>query len=161
MTGFNYRCGICKKEFPMFSPDVGKIPQRESLKPTCNIIVHNFNVGILKKRCFRCDDKVIAKMEKILNRDRNRVDLSEKAFKKDPCDDSPFIEYAAWKKKKTQWEASHRYVCNKCNRGYDELKHTFSKNVRVLAGSYAVLQTDNTCQACIHEIIKELKEALR
>ena len=154
-----YQCQICTKKFPAIAPYGGRIPQRENLKPSCNIIIHNFNVGLLGKRCFKCDEKIVNKMEKILNKDRNKIDLSERKFNKDMFD--PFETYDEWKKRMTIERSKGKHVCTKCKKGYDDLKYTFSKNVRILAGSYAILETDNTCTECIKEITKELKELLK
>jgi len=158
-----YQCNLCKKKFPMYAKYGGRIPQKENLKPVCNIIIHDFNVGHLPTRCFKCDDKIVDKMEKILNKDRNKIHLTEKVFDKilGGDMDNPFISYKEWAKLEQAKIDAHKYKCTKCNRGFDELKLTFSKNIRVLAGTYAILRTNNTCLECIDEITEDLKGEIK
>ena len=155
-----YQCQICNKKFPMFLPYGGRIPQRNNLKQNASLTVHNLLVKQLPVRCFKCDEKIMEKISKVINKDRRRIDLSEKAYNKD-LTGNPLEEHADWKKRKMIEYSSGKFKCSACQKGFDDIKHVFSRTVRIKVGMYGVGVMTNMCMECINDIVQDLRRVLK
>lgn len=165
MVKIIYNCEICNSDFDGSTPFGNPKPQNLFLKRSSRLTINNTYVAQLPRRCYACDQKLIKKIERLIDKKRKHdhlssaVDLSKTAWKNDLAEFiGPFCnfeKYDDWLKIKHN---QNPYICNNCSNSFPVKANTFSSTIAVKFGYDTVIDRQNICRYCLQNIIEDLKK---
>jgi len=172
----HYQCHYCRKKFPIFGEYWGRVPQSEFLSTAKKLTMQGVGVDIgrIEKICYKCEEKMHARIKKIMNKkrqDRTEVKRWElkKMHKEANLDINIVFEEdeekcASMVKASVEEQMRKKYGnerCDICGTRFDQFRGNLHKSTRLTLGTSILAKRYEFCDVCLDEIVEEIRAVIK